>query len=139
MPAAVSITSRDYTAAELRREASDEADVAHRILVLALVPEGKSRGEAATSGGMDRQTARPGVGTQFSVRHEPERNTIHAITKAGRLRAVVEDMPKMPPAAATMDLSADQEEETAVLHSFDCSVKRSPEARPACFALELGG
>ena len=61
MPAAVSITSRDYTAAELRREASDEADVAHRILVLALVPQGKSRGEAATSGGMDRQTLRDWV------------------------------------------------------------------------------
>ena len=61
MPAAVSITSRDYTAAELRREASDEADVAHRILVLALVPQGKSRGEAATSGGMDRQTLRDRV------------------------------------------------------------------------------
>ena len=32
-----------------------------------------------------------------SVRHELKRNTIHAITQAGRLRAVVENMPKMPP------------------------------------------
>jgi transposase len=59
MPAAVSITRRDYTAAELRREAkrTDDADVARRVLALALalVLEGKSRGEAARSCGMDRQ------------------------------------------------------------------------------------
>src|SRR5215831_3638361 len=63
MPAAVSITRHDYTAAGLRREAkrSDDADVARRMLALALVLEGKSRGEAATSGGMDRQTLRDWV------------------------------------------------------------------------------
>jgi transposase len=58
MPAAVSITRRDYTAVELRGEAkrSDDGDVARRMLALALVLEGKSRGEAATFCGMDRQT-----------------------------------------------------------------------------------
>src|SRR6266852_2165968 len=57
MPAAVSITREDYTAAELRREAkrTDDADVSRRMLALALVLEGKSRGEAAISCGMDRQ------------------------------------------------------------------------------------
>ena len=57
MPAAVSIARRDYSSAELRREAkrSDDADVARRMLALALVLEGKSRGEAARSCGMDRQ------------------------------------------------------------------------------------
>ena len=57
MPAAVSITHLDYSASELRREAkrTDDADVARRILALALVLEGKSRGEAAISCGMDRQ------------------------------------------------------------------------------------
>src|SRR6476659_3544150 len=57
MPAAISITRRDYTAAELRREAkrTDDADAARRMLALALVLEGKSRGEAARSCGMDLQ------------------------------------------------------------------------------------
>lgn len=57
MPAAVSITRQDYTAAELRREAkrTDDADVARRMLALALVLEGKPRGDAAISCGMDRQ------------------------------------------------------------------------------------
>src|SRR5260370_20007915 len=60
MPAAVSITREDYTAAELRREAkrTDDADVSRRMLALALVLEGKSRGEAAISCGMDRQVLR---------------------------------------------------------------------------------
>lgn len=57
MPAAVLITRQDYTAAELRREAkrTDDADAARRMLALALVLEGKPRGEAAMSCGMDRQ------------------------------------------------------------------------------------
>ena len=57
MAAALSITRGDYTAADLRREAkrTDDADVARRMLALALVLEGKSRGEAARSCGMDRQ------------------------------------------------------------------------------------
>jgi putative transposase len=57
MTAAVSITRQDYTAAELRREAkrTDDADAARRMLALALVLEGKPRGEAAISCGMDRQ------------------------------------------------------------------------------------
>jgi transposase len=57
MSAAVSITREDYTGAQLRREAkrTDDADVSRRMLALALVLEGKSRGEAAISCGMDRQ------------------------------------------------------------------------------------
>jgi transposase len=57
MPRAVSITRQDYTAAELRRAAkrTDDADAARRMLALALVLEGKSRGEASLSCGMDRQ------------------------------------------------------------------------------------
>lgn len=57
MPVAVAITRQDYTAAELRGAAkrTDDADAARRMLVLALVLEGKSRSEAAISCGMDRQ------------------------------------------------------------------------------------
>lgn len=63
MPAALSITRGDHTAADLRREAkrTDDADVARRMLALALVLEGKSRGEAARSCGMDRQILRDWV------------------------------------------------------------------------------
>ena len=57
MVAAVSITRMDCTAAELRGEAkcTDDAAAARRMLALALVLEGKSRGEAAIWCGMDRQ------------------------------------------------------------------------------------
>jgi transposase len=57
MVAAVAISRRDYTAGELRDAAkrTDDADAARRMLALALVLEGKSRSEAATTCGMDRQ------------------------------------------------------------------------------------
>jgi len=60
---AISITRTDYTAAELRHEASRARDgaSARRLLALALVLEGKSRTEAATGCGMDRQTLRDWV------------------------------------------------------------------------------
>lgn len=57
MVAAVAITRRDHTAGELRSAAkrTDDADAARRMLALALVLEGKSRTQAATACGMDRQ------------------------------------------------------------------------------------
>jgi transposase len=63
MPAAVAITRNDYTAADLRREATrtKDADAARRMLALVLVMDGRSRGEAAASCGMDRQTLRDWV------------------------------------------------------------------------------
>ncbi len=63
MPTGVSITRQDYTAAELRGavKRTDDADAARRMLSLALVLEGKSRGEAAASCGMDRQILRDWV------------------------------------------------------------------------------
>lgn len=53
----------DYTAEALRRLASRarEANVARRLLSLAAVREGVSRGDAARIGGMDRQTLRDWV------------------------------------------------------------------------------
>jgi transposase len=63
MPAAVAITRKDYTAAELRRAATHTGDsnAARRMLALALVLEGKTRGEAAVSCGMDWQILRDWV------------------------------------------------------------------------------
>jgi transposase len=60
---AVEITRTELSAAELRREAvrSRDADVARRMLAIALVLEGKSRKEAAETCGMDRQTLRDWV------------------------------------------------------------------------------
>jgi len=58
MGTAVKITRDDFTAAELRAastKCSDGAQV-RRILALALVLEGRSRTEAASLNGMDRQT-----------------------------------------------------------------------------------
>jgi len=60
---AVSITRKDHTAQDLRVAAKRSEDVAaaRRMLALALVLEGKSRSEAATSCGMDRQSLRDWV------------------------------------------------------------------------------
>jgi transposase len=57
MAVAVAITRSEATASALRDAAkrTDDADAARRMLALALVLEGKSRSEAATSCGMDRQ------------------------------------------------------------------------------------
>jgi transposase len=57
MVAAVAITRKDHTSGQLRDAAkrTDDAAAARRMLALALVLEGKSRSEAATSCGMDRQ------------------------------------------------------------------------------------
>ena len=57
MVAAVAITRKDCAAEQLRdcAKRTKDADAARRMLALALVLEGKSRTEAATSCGMDRQ------------------------------------------------------------------------------------
>jgi transposase len=63
MPAAVTITRKEYGAGELRRAAArtDDADAARRMLALAHVLDGRSRGEAAELCGMDRQILRDWV------------------------------------------------------------------------------
>jgi transposase len=59
----VTVTRRELSAAELRREAvrCREAAAARRMLALALVLEGRSREAAARAAGMDRQTLRDWV------------------------------------------------------------------------------
>ena len=63
MSAALKITRDDFDAAGLRRQAARtrNSDIARRLLALALIVEGKSRAEAATVAGMDRQTLRDWV------------------------------------------------------------------------------
>jgi transposase len=60
---AIEVTRLDLDAAGLRRAAgcSKNAAAARRLLALALVLDGSSRGEAAKSCGMDRQTLRDWV------------------------------------------------------------------------------
>jgi transposase len=63
MSVAVAISRKDYTAAALRVAASRtrDGDAARRMLALAHVLDGGSRGEAARLCGMDRQTLRDWV------------------------------------------------------------------------------
>ena len=60
---AIKIMGSQHTASDLRREAArtEDSAQARRLLALALVMEGASRTEAATSCGMDRQTLRDWV------------------------------------------------------------------------------
>lgn len=62
MPAAIKLRE-DYAASELRKLAACAKDAAQgrRLLALAAIHDGKSRGEAAKLGGMDRQTLRDWV------------------------------------------------------------------------------
>jgi transposase len=57
MTAAVAITRTEHSPADLRGAAkrTDDADASRRMLAIALVLEDKSRTEAATACGMDRQ------------------------------------------------------------------------------------
>ncbi len=63
MAVAVEITRQDLSAADLRREAARtrDAKAARRMLAIALVLDGHSRGDAAAACGMDRQTLRDWV------------------------------------------------------------------------------
>ena len=63
MGEAIAITNLDHSAAELRQLAAKlkDASVVRRLLALALLLEGKSRTEAATQNGMQRQTLRDWV------------------------------------------------------------------------------
>jgi hypothetical protein len=63
MGQAIAITNLDHSAEELRHLAAkhDDAEVVRRLLALALVLDGKSRTEAATQSGMQRQTLRDWV------------------------------------------------------------------------------
>jgi hypothetical protein len=58
MGKAIEITRLDRSAADLRGVAikTRDAEVARRLLGIALLLDGWSRGEAATASGMDRQT-----------------------------------------------------------------------------------
>ena len=60
MPAGLKVTRLEHTAVELRRVAakSHDGDQVRRLLALALILEGVSRGDAAERHGMDRQTLR---------------------------------------------------------------------------------
>ena len=63
MGRAVAVGRTDHSAGELRAMASkcSDADQVRRLLAIALVLDGASRGEAARQSGMDRQTLRDWV------------------------------------------------------------------------------
>src|SRR4051794_36965420 len=83
-----------------------------------------------------RTCVRP-LARRWRRRMEYQRKAVHAVTQAGRLRAVVEDVAEMAAAAAAMDFGA-QHAEGTVLGLPHRVVERLPETRPAGAALELG-
>ena len=98
----VAVTRRELSAGALRREAKRCRDAAasRRMLALALVLEGSSRGEAARHAGMDRQTLRDWVHRYNAeglagLRDRPRRGPRPRLTpeQAAELEAVVEQGP----------------------------------------------
>lgn len=94
MPAAISVRD-DFSASELRKLAgrAKDAHQGRRLLALAAVRDGMSRGEAAKIGGMDRQTLR---------------DWVHRFNRDG-----VEGLLNRPPPGRRSWLSADQRRELA--------------------------
>src|SRR5690606_11512660 len=72
-----------------------------------------------------------------SGRDEFQRDAVEAMALAGGRRAVVEDMPQMPAAAAAMAFRA-HHEQRGVLGRADGAGQGLPEARPTRAAVELG-
>jgi transposase len=102
--AAVAVTRRELSAAELRREAarSRDAKAARRLLAIALVLDGHSRTDAAAACGMDRQTLRDwvhrsnaeGIGG-LANRHAPGPTPRLSAEQEGELARWVEDGPEL--------------------------------------------
>ena len=67
---------------------------------------------------------------------ERQSDAIHAVSQAGRLRTIIEYMPKMPAAAHTMDGGA-VHAEGRVRCRANSLIQRRPEARPTRSTLEL--
>ena len=107
MGAGIAITRQDESAAELRRLARASRDVAQarRLLAIALVMDGRSRTEAATAAGMDRQSLR---------------DWVHPVNAAGPARLL--DKPR---SGRPRRLSADQ------LQAFDAVVESGPDLETA--------
>src|SRR6201986_4156411 len=76
-------------------------------------------------------------GRRCGGRMKLQGNTVHAVTQAGRLRAVVEHVAEMTAAAAAVNFAA-QHAEGAVLMLADRVLQRLIETRPAGAAFEFG-
>jgi len=86
---------------------------------------------------MARQTIRSRRGAIVSGRHEFQRCTIDAISKAGRFRAIFEDMTLMAVAPGAMDLRAREDQFEVGAGLDDLRIDRLPKARPSGAAVEL--
>ena len=98
----VTITRQEHSAADLRREGARtrDAKAARRMLAIALILEGRSREEAATNCGMQRQTLRDWVHRYnaeglagLSNRTAPGRQPSLSPTQQAELAAWVEQGP----------------------------------------------
>src|SRR5579871_7016245 len=69
---------------------------------------------------------------------EGQRDPVHAVAQARRLRTIVEHMAEMPAATAAMDLRP-LHAQGIVLRRGHGALQRRPEARPTGAAVELGG
>src|SRR5689334_3881118 len=74
---------------------------------------------------------------RLGVRLELQGDAVHAITLAGRLGTIVEDVAQMPAAAAAMHFGPRQEQ-LEVPRRLDRALDGREEARPAGAAVELG-
>jgi len=98
MGMAVEVRRSDFTALDLRHHASKSHDGAQvrRLLALAMVLEGRCRGEAAAQSGMDRQTLRDWIHRYNAAgieglksRRSPGRSPALNAAQKAELRALV--------------------------------------------------
>src|ERR1700720_2067861 len=93
--------------------------------------------DGAPSEGCSTTTILAQLSIERDAGQEFQGHAVHAVAQAGRARAVIKDMAKMPAAAPAMHLGA-LHQKTPVGFGAHRAVDRSPEARPSGSALELG-
>src|SRR5262249_54348926 len=93
----------------------------------------RARADRAGRGHLTQSSGRPARRS----RGEFERDAVHAVALAGRLRAVVEDVAEMSAAAAAVHLGA-RNDHAVIVRRTHGALDRRVEARPAGTAVEFG-
>src|ERR1700691_1010305 len=98
---------------------------------------GTIAGRATIAEREERFLAYARSGRRRRGRMKLQRKAVHAVTQAGRLRPIVEDVAEMAAAAAAVNFGA-QHPEGAVFGLADGVLERLVETRPASAALIFG-
>src|SRR5216683_6357488 len=98
---------------------------------------GPCRCATPTGPGSPKRRARSS-GSYLRLGVELDRRRVDAVAKAGRVRAVVEDVTKVAAAVGAGDLGPDHEKASVLVFLDGGTLRRRVEARPAAVGVEFG-